>query len=71
MTPRLVTVPDAAAMLGFKSRDPVYELVRSGDLEQVHIGRSSRIVVASIDAYVQRLRDPKPVTLRRLPRVAS
>lgn len=71
MTPLLVTVAEAATMLGFKSRDAVYRLIRDGELEQVHIGTSSRVVVDSLHSYVARLRDETPsavAELRRLPK---
>jgi excisionase family DNA binding protein len=56
IAPRLVTILRAAELLGV-GRTTGYELVAAGELEVVHIGRSARIPIASIDAYVLRLRE--------------
>ena len=50
----LVNVREAAALLGV-GRTTAYELIARGDLEVVHIGRSARVPVASIEDYVERL----------------
>jgi excisionase family DNA binding protein len=55
MTPLLVTVPEAAAALSV-SRATIYELLASGELESVRLGRSRKIPVAALEAYVARLR---------------
>lgn len=55
LTPRLLTVPDAARLLGV-GRTTAYELIAAGDLEVVHIGRSARVPTPAIDAFVDRLR---------------
>jgi excisionase family DNA binding protein len=55
-TRRLVTVPVAAYLLSM-GRSKTCELIASGELESVTIGRSRRIPVDAIDAYVTRLRD--------------
>lgn len=55
MTPILVTVAEAGALLGV-GRTTAYELVAAGELEVVHIGRSSRVPIESVHAYVRRLR---------------
>jgi excisionase family DNA binding protein len=54
--PLLLKVSQAGAMLGV-GRSTVYDLIARGELETVHIGRSCRIPVAALDAYVRRLRD--------------
>lgn len=54
-SPLLLTVRQAAAALGV-GRTTVYELISSGDLEVVHIGRSARIPVAAINEFVDQLR---------------
>jgi excisionase family DNA binding protein len=54
--PILVTVREAGALLGV-GRTTTYELVAAGELEVVHIGRSSRIPIESVEAYVRRLRN--------------
>ncbi len=51
----LVTVKEAGRMLGV-GRTTAYELIASGDLEVVHIGRCSRVPVESILALVEGLR---------------
>ena len=50
----LVNVREAAALLGV-GRTTAYELIASGELEVVHIGRSTRVPVTSIEDYVERL----------------
>jgi excisionase family DNA binding protein len=52
----LITVKDAGRMLGV-GRTSAYELVRAGELELVHVRRSARVPIASVHAYVDRLRD--------------
>ena len=56
VAPRLVTILRAAELLGV-GRTTGYELVAAGELEVVHIGRSARIPIDSIDAYIVRLRE--------------
>lgn len=51
----LATVDETGRLLGV-GRTTVYGLIRAGELEAVHIGKAVRIPVASIDAYVERLR---------------
>ncbi|MFC0116000.1 helix-turn-helix domain-containing protein [Kibdelosporangium aridum] len=50
----LLTVEEAAKQLGI-GKTKAYELVRSGDLESVQIGRLRRIHVDAINAYAARL----------------
>jgi len=42
-------------MLGGISRTSVYELVKSGQLQKIRIGKRSLMTVASINALVHRL----------------
>ena len=51
----LLTVPEAMAALRV-SRYTLYNLIRTGDLESITIGRSRRIPVDAITAYVDGLR---------------
>lgn len=51
---QLVTVEAAADSLAV-SRTTAYALVRSGQLRSVKIGKSRRIAVADIDAFVESL----------------
>ncbi|MCM3884804.1 helix-turn-helix domain-containing protein [Frankia sp. R82] len=55
MTKLLLTPTEAADLLGV-SRSTVYELLNSGDIESVHIGRARRIPSAALLAFVNRLR---------------
>jgi excisionase family DNA binding protein len=54
LTPRLVTILDAAGLLGV-GRSTVYELIATGEIEVVHIGRSARVPISSLDAFVAQL----------------
>ena len=53
---RLVTVPAAATLLGV-SRSKLYVLLGEGALPTVRIGRSRRIAIADLEAFVGRCRD--------------
>jgi excisionase family DNA binding protein len=55
MSVLLLTVVEAGKLLGV-GRTTAYELIGSGDLEVVHIGRAARVPVDSVHAYVARLR---------------
>ena len=70
LLPRLVSVIEAARLLGV-GRSTLYELMGNGDLKVVHIGRSARIPVGSVDAFVARLQSageadnqPRPPAIR-------
>lgn len=52
--PVLVTVEEAARRLSI-GRTATYMLVLRGELQSVKIGRTRRVVVASIDDYVSKL----------------
>ncbi|MAW99936.1 MULTISPECIES: helix-turn-helix domain-containing protein [Stakelama] len=54
-TPICVRADRAAQMLGI-GKTKLYELIGSGELELVHIGRRSLILKSSIDDFVARLR---------------
>ena len=53
LQPILLTVPEAAVVLSI-GRTTMYELIGSGAISVVHIGRSARIPVASIHDFVAR-----------------
>ena len=53
-SPVLVTVEEAARRLSI-GRTATYMLVLRGELQSVKIGRTRRVVVASIDDYVSKL----------------
>ncbi|MDQ6910175.1 MAG: helix-turn-helix domain-containing protein [Actinomycetota bacterium] len=53
--PLLLSVREAARALGI-GRSKIYELIKNGEVEVVHIGRSCRVPVAALHDYVDRLR---------------
>jgi excisionase family DNA binding protein len=55
LAPLLLTIPEAASVLAI-GRTTVYELIGSGDLEAVHIGRSVRVPVDALKSFVHRRR---------------
>ena len=48
--------PEQAADLLNVSRSAIYELMRSGELESIKIGRSRRIPASAISDFVERQR---------------
>lgn len=52
--PVLISVEEAARRLSI-GRTAAYLLVLKGELQSVKIGRTRRVVVASLEAYIQRL----------------
>ncbi|MCZ7526569.1 MAG: helix-turn-helix domain-containing protein [Acidimicrobiia bacterium] len=58
MQPVLYSIADATLVLGI-GRTRLYQLMRSGEIETVHIGRRRLIPSASIDALVARLRSER------------
>jgi excisionase family DNA binding protein len=48
----LLTVPEAGRALAI-SRSKIYDLLNSGDLPSVHIGRSRRVRVSDIEDFVK------------------
>lgn len=55
MTKLLLTPTEAAELLGV-GRTTIYELMNSGDIESVRIGRARRIPSAALLDFVARLR---------------
>jgi excisionase family DNA binding protein len=51
----LLTIAEAAQVIGL-GRSKVYELVASGAIESVRIGRSRRVPLDAVEAYVAELR---------------
>jgi excisionase family DNA binding protein len=51
----LLRVEEAATRLGI-ARTKMYQLVRTGEVESVQVGRLRRIPVACLDEYVEDLR---------------
>jgi len=54
--PICVRVDDAARMIGV-GRTKLYELISSGELETVKIGKATRITTASLHKLVERHRE--------------
>jgi excisionase family DNA binding protein len=55
LAPITVRIMDAANMLGI-GRTKIYELITSGDIETLKLGRSTLIPVDSLHALIDRLR---------------
>ena len=55
MIPKLVTVEEGADMLGLK-RSKMYELLMSGEVESLKIGKARHIPVEALDEFIGRLR---------------
>jgi excisionase family DNA binding protein len=53
--PKLMSVPEAAAELRV-GRSKMWALVWSHDIESIFVGRQRRVVVASLNAYIESLR---------------
>jgi len=52
--PLLIDIPGVQAKLGDTSRTTVYELIKSGELTKVNIGRRAFVTTESLAAYVDR-----------------
>lgn len=50
---RTESVAQTARSLGI-CRDTVYDLIKAGELDSFHIGKSHRITTRSIDAFIER-----------------
>jgi helix-turn-helix protein len=55
LAPLAVPIVETQRLLGGISRTSVYELVKSGQLKKIKIGRRGLITVASLNALVDRL----------------
>lgn len=55
MEQKVLTVPEVMTALVI-GRDKVYDLIRSGALESVKVGRYRRVPVDALDAYLAGLR---------------
>lgn len=51
----LLKIPAVRDVLGGTSRAVVYDLIKRGELRQVHIGRSSFVTRVSLEEYLARL----------------
>lgn len=54
MEPLLLSIPEAAQLLGI-GRSKTYELVATGELATVRIGRSVRVPRTAVEEFVDRL----------------
>lgn len=54
-TPLLLTVEEAARELGI-GRSRMFELIGSGEVDSVKVGRSRRVPTAALGEYIDRLR---------------
>lgn len=50
----LLTIDEAAELVGL-GRSKLYELVRTGQIDSVKIGRARRVHIAAVRAFVDRL----------------
>lgn len=55
MERKLLTIPEAMTVLAL-SRWKVYELIRSGQLESIKVGRGRRVPTDALDTFVTELR---------------
>jgi excisionase family DNA binding protein len=53
--PLVYTIPEAATALRI-SRTKLYELLDSGEIESIHIGRGRKIPADALRIYIDRLR---------------
>jgi hypothetical protein len=51
----LVPIPESQAYLGGIGLTALYELIKSGDLQKVNIGRRGFVTFKSLEAYVERI----------------
>lgn len=56
--PICVKVNEAARMIGV-GRTKLYELIASGEIEVVKLGKSTRITTSSLHELIMRQREPK------------
>ena len=54
----LLTPLETAQVMGI-GRTKVYELMKDGSIESVHIGECRRIPLAAVEAFIERLRRPQ------------
>lgn len=58
--PQLVSVADAAPMLGLGSKNSVYKLIAAGELPVVEVGKVSKVDVEDIRSYIERHKRTAP-----------
>lgn len=52
---RLMSIPEARAVLGGIGHTTIYDLIKRGEIRKVNIGRRGFITSESLAAYVNRL----------------
>lgn len=52
--PTLLTIPEVAAALGYKTTAPVYRMIARGELPVVKIPSGSRIDAADLEKYIEK-----------------
>jgi excisionase family DNA binding protein len=52
-SPKLMSVPEAATVIRV-GRSKMWQLVWSGEVESVFVGRQRRVVMAALDQYINR-----------------
>lgn len=52
--PRLLTIPQTAERLGYKTTAPVYRMIARGELPVVKIPAGSRIDAADLEKYIEK-----------------
>lgn len=62
--PLVYTIPEAATALRI-SRTKLYELLDTGEIESIHIGRSRKIPAEALSDYVSRLRARRALRLTK------
>ena len=60
-SPLTVRVADAAALLGI-GKTKIYELIGAREIEVIKLGRATLIISASIEAFIEREREPASAT---------
>ncbi|MDP2131167.1 MAG: helix-turn-helix domain-containing protein [Erythrobacter sp.] len=58
VAPICVRINDAARMIGV-GRTKLYELIAAGEVETVKLGKSTRVITASLHRLVMRQRGPE------------
>lgn len=58
INPICVRINDAARMIGV-GRTKLYELIASGEVETVKLGKSTRVITASLHRLIMRQRGPE------------
>ncbi len=56
----LLLTPEEAARVLRVGRTTIYGLIKAGELQPVHIGRSCRLARAELERFVSRLQTPPP-----------